>query len=429
MIKSFTGNKFMKKHNAWQTLFVLLLLSLSLQSCLGASDTSSSTNYKKINTGNNQSIGINNQALFKGKIYFTQGGHLYIIDGSRTISALIHDGNNIRDPAVSPDGKWLAFIVRYYDFSDLVTMPITGGKWTIVVDGVGRFVPNPGFAPKSTHNWVFQAAWSKDSQSLIFLSDLQKLYDWANYPYGDLGTDFDQSPFLDLQVFSVPLHNPPPRAEIENHRVVAYASYGDGGNRDPSYRPGHTDQIIYTRYGYDSTRTQQVIQIYMEDPTMIARHPERHYHPGDPGAGYDPGIAITPPSTAKTTSENMQPAFSPDGKEIAYIRRIDTTHMGLYMMQTPENITSDPNNPAVEKRALLPYQKSSLIVSGEFVSQPVWSPDGKQISYVSFNNNEFNIWLANVSVDAKTGTYKLTGNPVPLTSGGIDADSRPFWTS
>src|SRR5947209_1144800 len=129
MMKSFTGNKFMKKHDAWQTLFVLLLLSLSLQSCMGASDTSSSTNFKKINTGNNQSIGINNQALFKGKIYFTQGGHLYIIDGSRTISTLIHDGHDIRDPVISPDGKWLAFIVRYYDFSDLVTMPITGGKW------------------------------------------------------------------------------------------------------------------------------------------------------------------------------------------------------------------------------------------------------------------------------------------------------------
>jgi Tol biopolymer transport system component len=103
--------------------------------------------------------------------------------------------------------------------------------------------------------------------------------------------------------------------------------------------------------------------------------------------------------------------------------------MALYVMPVPENITSDPNNKNVEQEALQPYKRSSLVVQGQFISQPIWSPDGKQIAYLSYNNNTFDIWLANVSVDTKTGVYKMQGNPVQLTSGGVDGDTRPFWAA
>jgi len=58
----------------------------------------------------------------------------------------------------------------------------------------------------------------------------------------------------------------------------------------------------------------------------------------------------------------------------------------------------------------------------------VWSPDGKQIAYISYNNNEFDLWLAKITFNTKTGKYSLQGNPVQLTTGGIDGNSRPFWT-
>lgn len=412
----------MQRYIPRRTFFLLVLLALSVQGCLGIGDSS---NFKQVNTGNGQNIGVNqtNQAVFKGKIYFTTGRNLFVIDGTRTIHQLTH-GMDVRDPAVSPDGKWIAFVVRYYDYANLVIMSSKGGPLHTLLNGNGKFVPNPGFAPKSTHNWIGQPAWSQDGKTIMFLSDLQKLYDWANHGLGD---DFNQSPFLDMQVFSISAFNPPTKDVVENSGIVAYANYGDGGDRDPSYRPGHPDQIAYTHYTYDSSRTRQLIQIFMENPTTIVNHPEKRYHPGDPGAGFDPGIAITPPTPDLA---NIQPTFSPDGNSLAYIRSLDATHMGMYVMHVPENITNDPNNPAIEKKALQPYSKSSLIMSGQFISQPVWSPDGKQIAYLSYTNNKFDIWLANVTVDPKTGLYSMNGSPVQLTdaSNGIDADSRPFWT-
>lgn len=418
----------MKKRTIpWPTLCLLLLLTVSLQSCLGGG---SSGNFNTKNTGNGSVIGVNNQALFKGHIYFTQNRHLFVINGSRNITQLTTTGD-VRDPAVSPDGKWVAFISRYYDYSDLEYMSTSGGSWHMLMNGFGIFHPNPPYAPKSTQHWFAQPAWSPDGKTIIFLSDLQKLYYWANYTYGDLGTDFDQSPFLDMQVFYIPFKSGVPtfsNSYVEDHNLVALASYGDGGDRDPSFRPntGKLNQIIYTHYTYDSSRTQQMIQIFMEDPYAIKNNPQMHYHPGDPGQEYSPGIAITPSST---TTASIEPAFSPNGKSIAYVREISSSQMGLYVMPTPpDNITATPNDPTTEKSALDAYEHhSTLLVQGEFVSQPVWSPDGTQLAYVFYANNQFNIWLANLSYNAKTDSYSVKGSVVPLTSGGVDADSRPNW--
>lgn len=415
----------MKKRSIpWPTLCLLLLLALSLQSCLGIGGNSGNFNTK--NTGNGSVIGVNNQVLFKDHIYFTQNRHLFVIDGSRNITQLTTTGD-VRDPAVSPDGKWIAFINRNYDYSDLDYMSTSGGPWHVLMSGTGVFHPNPPYAPIATQHWYAQPAWSPDGKSIIFLSDLQKLYYWANYQYGDLGTDFDQSPFLDMEVFDIPFKPGEPAfstSAIAHSGLVALASYGDGGDRDPSFRSSGS-QIIYTHYTYDSSRTQQLIQIFMEDPYAIKNNPQMHYHPGDPGQEYSPGIAITPPST---TTPNIEPAFSPDGKHIAYIREISSTQMGLYIMPTPSSsITASPNNSAVEKEALQPYSQSKLLVEGEFVSQPVWSPDGTQLAYLFYASGQFNIWIANLNYNAKTNSYSVKGSLVPLTSGGVDADSRPDW--
>jgi Tol biopolymer transport system component len=169
-----------------------------------------------------------------------------------------------------------------------------------------------------------------------------------------------------------------------------------------------------------------VIQLYMEDPGAISENP-RVYYPGSPGGGYDPAIAITP-----TNSTVTDPAFSPDGNAIAFIKTDSSSNqMELDVMPVPPaSITQTPNAPTTEQLALRAYETgTSHVLTNTYLSEPVWSPDQKRIAYYNYTNNTFDLWIAQVSYNAKTGTYHLEGNPMQMTAGGVDAASHPVWTS
>ncbi len=415
----------MKYPKQWQTLLLLPLLALLMQSCLGlgsssGSKTTNTSNFNRTKTSNGTSIGINNtsQAVFKGKMYFTIDRNLYYLDGSRQLHQLTH-GMDVRDPAVSPNGQWIAFIIRHAeattgDYSDLALMPASGGTIKILLSGQGKYIPNPPYpAPLSTDYWYAEPSWAADSTHLLFLSDLQKA-DWSAQQLGV------NSFLLDLQVFSISINDP------TTTQIVAYAAYGAGGDQEPSYRPNHPNEIVYTHYQYAPNQIDLYTQLYMEDPNAIINNPGKGYHPGV--FPFDPSVAITPATTAVA---NFDPAFSPDGNYLAYVQTVSTTKMTLNIMPVPNNVTQNPNDPTVQQQALLPYQQSVTIFSGQFVSQPVWSPDGKQIAFINYSNGALDLWLANVTLNAKTGKYQLQGSPVQLTDTGdhLNADSRPFWTN
>ena len=393
----------------------LLLLSMSLQSCLGLGGSGSggtnSGNFKVVHTDphNQQVIGVNQDPVsFNGLLYFTQGRNLYVLNSKRQLRQL-SSGVDVRDPAISPDGKYIVAILRYQNYSDLAYMSTSGGQWKVLRSGAGKFYQD-GSVVKNTFYWYAQPEWSADGSHILFLSDLEK-EDWYSATRED-------APLLDLQVFSIPFNNP-----TATPQDVAYADFGDGGDRDATFRPGHPGQIIYTHYTYDKTGTNQVIQLYFENATAIANNPGV-YHPGVEGSGFDPAVALTPTST-----ENLQPAFSPDGNAIAYIQRDADGQMSLYAMPLPtQDVTANPNNATSQQAALVPYSHASLLIKQAFVGQPAWSPDGKEIAFLSYTGNEYDIWLAQVAYSTKTNTYSLQGQPVQLTSGGIDGDSRPFWT-
>lgn len=395
-----------QKH-VWNTLLLLLIVVLSIQGC-----ADSGSNQKQFATGPNGQAVTATRDTFHGKFYLTIKGNLYAINGTtQTTQELLNSGNAM-DPAVSPDGKWIAFVKKYQNYSDLCVISTNGGSVRVLRSGNGYFY-NAGGPIHATYVWYAQPAWSQDGSTLLFLSDLQK-EDW----YQQTGQD---APLLDLQVFSIPFNHPQ-----VTPTAVAYATFGDGGDQNPTYRPGHPDQIIYTHYTYDTaTQTQQVIQLYMENPNTISENPGTYY-PGSPGGGYDPAIAITPASSTVT-----DPAFSPNGTALAYIKTDNSTdQMELdVMLVPPSSITQTPNDPNTQQLALHTYATtSSHLLSGMYLSEPVWSPDGKQLAYYNYTNTTFDLWVTQVSDDNQTGKYHLQGKPIQITSGGVDASSHPAWT-
>lgn len=406
----------MKRYSRRETLILLPLVAVSVQGCLGiGGNTDNNTgNFKTKATVGGKEVGVSEAAPFKGKIYLTLGRNLFVLNDQLQLNQLTK-GMDVRDPAISPDGKQIAFVQRFTDYADLLVMPTSGGKPQRLISGNGQYFPPvaQGAPPNTSYYWFGQPAW-RDNKTLAFVSDFNKL----NTPAG-LGID---AFVLDPQVWQISLDN-----LQANPQLVATAHYGDGGDRDPAFRPGQTNQIIYTHYKYDDkTSTHQIIQIELEDADAIVNSPSGTYRSG--ADELNPAVDLTP---AVNDLANMTPTWSPQGDYIAYIRRLSSTSMGLYIMPLPTtDVTKNPNDAATQQLALQPYNKSVQILTSEFVSQPVWSPDGTQIAYYTYNENYFDLWLVSVTKDAKTGQYKMKGKPQQLTHalGNLDADSRPFWT-
>jgi hypothetical protein len=430
------------KHMRWYMLLLLPLLSLSLQSCNSVFTSDPFQNKTTIN-GHDVGINQNDQATFKGNIYFTLSHNLYVLNGQKQLTQLTH-GIDARDPVVSPNGKWLAFTIYYTNYSNLALMPASGGKYKILLNGNGAYVPNGTNPPKSTYHWYAQPSWASDSEHLLILSNIEK-------------TDFNpglDAFMLDLMLYQVDINNPgqftTPTYDggvgAENDEV-AYSTFGDGGLRDPSFRPGHPDQVIYTSYNYDASSQYQVDQINLINVNAIEANLTAgsvyNYRPGVNAIESDPGVPLTAGDITKSATQdisNIMPSFSPDGNTIAYVRRINATQMDLYTMPVANGVTGpasgaptfNPNDPTNLANALKPYNKSSLLLSGQYISDPIWSPDGTQIIYYSYTKETFDLWLATLDKNPQTGAYSIkAGSQIQLTqaNGALDADSRPFWTA
>jgi Tol biopolymer transport system component len=112
------------------------------------------------------------------------------------------------------------------------------------------------------------------------------------------------------------------------------------------------------------------------------------------GSGQDQSITTSKPQQLTSDSLDAQPAWSPDGTELAFQRRSKTSGLDIWLLKmeggTLEQLTNNPGNEV----------------------DPAWSPDGLHIVYTNTNNasKDSNLWIMDVNGDNNQMLHARTGN-------------------
>ena len=370
-------------------LSLLGVLALFLQGCSSlAGDNGQFRPALTSTSGGGTPLEVNSEERFHGKIAFARNHRLFVLDGTTGAITPLNAGEAVSDPAYSPDGTRLAFISRGASWSDLMVMPADGGAPTALThsQGSGGQITCPSGITVSNQVWVANPVWSPSGDTLYYLSDHQKLDTACGF--SDMGIWKMTAAGADPQLLL------PPALGDENSGLP-----GAGGDTNLSLRPGADPSLAYTHYAYDAQDgTTLLIQLFLGtlDGTQET--------------------ALSPSTLNQAPEQARQPAWSPDGHDLAYIRQ-DGSSTDLMVMRV-----SDPADGAPD---FGDYATSIKLLDGQ-ITYPVWSPDGKDLLFLAYKDDSYNLYLAHLVFS--DNTISVQGSPLQLTQGGVDGDTRPAWT-
>ncbi len=287
----------------------------------------------------------------------SRGGTLVFQTSSGgAIYAVNSDGAGLRylttgiDPALSPDGQWVAF-TRWTGSQT----GASGGLWMINVDGSGeRLVLSGASQPKSP-------AWSPDGRQIVIsvqgggrLEPTQQCV-----TFGGRTFCFTQGPDPNWGLRLVDL---------------ATGSYQDLPSDPHSFGPTW-DPVNPWRVVYQGTRGLVALDVTLGNTWAFT---------ADPG--------------------DRAPVFSPDGSKIA-VSFWQNDHWEVHVMNADGSgavrLTQTPLG--------VPGQRSWNNAA------PAWSPDGRQIAFLSDRNGAWELWLMNADGSNQRlllPTSALQGTPI-----------------
>lgn len=343
------------KHSLWGVLALGILVAGVLV-LPGTVSAGSETRSSKLETGRQAAPARNAvtaSAARKGIIVFqtSSGGVIYAVNPDGTNLYYLTTG---MDPALSPDGKAVAF-TRWSNSNT----GEPGSLWTINVDGTGaRLISRYLHQPKSP-------SWSPDGRSIVVSAQ-------------DGGAIYDERQCFPL-----------------------------GGNGRPPIPPGAKDittdngQLCFTAPAnpYWALRTVNVGTGTIQD---LPR--DRHYFAPtwDPANAWhivfdDGDRGLMNMDTVRQTTWPLKsdlaqraPVFSPDGKKLATTYR-QNDHFEVHVLNADGTgdvrLTETPLTAIADQRIKGQEARSWNNAS------PAWSRDGSQIAFITDRNGPWEIWI------------------------------------
>jgi Tol biopolymer transport system component len=289
-----------------------------------------------------------------GTMYIVQAGAIYRFQhGSFT---QMTSENGWMQPGAGPAGQLVA-VRRQGNSSDLYLLS-TGGKT------VAQLTHNASTGPAEQNHWAFYPRFSADGQTLFYDFDPKEPYD---------------SYRVDLAVFA---------SRIDpNSRTVEWTQPNDYTGGDVNPVPLRGGGLVYTKYSIDDS-FQVHAQIWVQRRAQTA------------------GQALTTPDL-----NCGQPALSPDEKLMA-------------MVCTKGSSQSAELDVAAFDPAALTLGSPATLVSGQLIAVPAFSPDGKTIAYLApvTPGGHFQLWTVDstgpASIRNITTDLGLDSTSAPVWVGG-----------
>ena len=336
------------------------------------------------------------------------------------VSGWTHDGRNVLFSSSRNSSS---------NFSRLYTFPVDGGG-----------LPNEIMLPMADRGWL-----SPDGQYVAYEPLSQWQSDWKRYKGGQTQPIWIAK-LSDSAIEKIPRENSNDKCPMWIGDKIYFLSDRSGGvvslfsfdtkskkveqiidnkGLDIKYASAGADTIVYEQFGTiytldaGSKNPKKVnIRIAGDFPGIRARFEKvggrianAAISPTGVRAVFEArGEIISAPAdkgdtrnlTNTTNVMERDPAWSPDGKWIAYF----SDESGEYMLHLRD------------QTGMGEVKKISLGDAPNFYSSPVWSPDSKKIAY---NDNRMNLWF----VDVEKGTnVKVDTNPYGTRDNVLD----PSWS-
>ena len=304
-----------------------------------------------------------------GRLIYVKGRTLYMVHG---YDAPVPLAANASQPSVSPDGTRLAYVAFFKNYQNLMLLSIQQRTSTLFIDDK---LTDPHDA--STGRTATTPSWSDDGKHIYFA--------W-NYP---------GSPFYGQDGQKMPL--PAPQMERNDPTITRCPASGPcdtttaqpltapyfetGGDSQPVARPADPRYLVYAKFQYQQARDNTSRALPRLQALNLTDGSE---------------VSLTDPLDWVT-----EPAWSANGRYLAFVKSSDdlqSSSIWIMAFHPPGRITD--------------YAGARLLVSGApLAGYPAFSPDGKEMAFIQ-SDTDGNLYLYVATVHFGKNAYVDTPREV-----------------